>query len=110
MATPMKSSAVAEEPLGFNPAALCQHPLGPLVTWPALQQPIFGRLYAAGVLLATSAILITAARLHPDAHQYGTHEQLGLPPCGFLVMTGLPCPTCGMTTAFAYATHGRLLQ
>jgi len=89
-------------------APMIGHPLGPLVSWPALEQPIVGRIYAAGILVAMGAILITAARLHPDAHQYGTHEQLGLPPCGFLIMTGLPCPTCGMTTAFAYTVHGRL--
>jgi hypothetical protein len=31
---------------------------------------------------------------------------MGLPPCGFLAAFGKPCPTCGMTTAFARATHG----
>ena len=25
-------------------------------------------------------------------------------------MTGLPCPTCGMTTAFAYTIHGHVLK
>ncbi len=34
--------------------------------------------------------------------------QLGLAACGFQQQHGIPCPTCGMTTAFAYAADGRL--
>jgi hypothetical protein len=37
-----------------------------------------------------------------------THLQLGLPPCQFRTMTGIPCPSCGMTTSFAWLMHGRL--
>ena len=38
----------------------------------------------------------------------GTHRQLGLLPCGFVTTTGYPCPTCGMTTAFAHAVRGHV--
>lgn len=31
-----------------------------------------------------------------------THRQLGLPPCSFYAKTGLPCPSCGFTTSFAF--------
>ena len=48
------------------------------------------------------AVVITAAMLTPSASGHGTHTQLGLPPCGFLVFTGYPCPGCGLTTAFAH--------
>jgi hypothetical protein len=33
----------------------------------------------------------------------GTHQALGLPACGWQTAMNMPCPTCGMTTAFAYA-------
>ncbi len=48
------------------------------------------------------AVLITAILLTPATEGHGTHTQLGLPPCGFLVYTGYPCPGCGLTTSFAY--------
>ncbi len=52
-------------------------------------------------------MLTVAAWLPPDARGYGTHARLGSGPCGFLVMTGYPCPTCGMTTAFAHTVRGQ---
>ena len=45
--------------------------------------------------------------LEPSPTGSGTHTILGLPPCGMLVSTGKPCPTCGVTTSFALAAHGR---
>ena len=51
-------------------------------------------------------VLGIAAMLEPDARGYGTHTQLGLPPCGFRALTGSPCPGCGLTTAFAHAVRG----
>ncbi len=68
------------------------------------------RLTAVVVLVGSLAILAVAWWTKPDPSGYGTHQRLGLPPCGFLYTTGLPCPTCGMTTAFAYAVRGHLLQ
>lgn len=63
------------------------------------------RLVALTVLLASGGVLGVATRLKPDPRGYGTHEQFGFAPCGFLVQTRLPCPSCGMTTAFAHAVR-----
>jgi len=55
-------------------------------------------------------VLWIAWTLHPDPAGMGTHRQLGLGPCTFYAFTGWPCPTCGMTTTFSMAAHGRLLD
>ena len=49
-----------------------------------------------------AAVMITALMLTPDPAGHGTHTQLGLPPCGFLIVSGYPCPGCGLTTSFAH--------
>lgn len=63
------------------------------------------RIGAAVIALACLSVLVIAAGLRPDPRGEGTHTQLGLPPCGWAARFGKPCPTCGMTTAFAHAAH-----
>lgn len=65
------------------------------------------RLAWGAVAAVCAALLAAAARLEPDPRGLGTHEQFGMPPCSFVLTSGLPCPTCGMTTAFAELMHGR---
>jgi hypothetical protein len=60
--------------------------------------------------IGLAGILVLARRLVPDPRGYGTHTQLGLRPCAFLTVTGRPCPTCGMTTAFAWLLRGRVIR
>ena len=55
------------------------------------------------------AVVVTAALLHPDPSGVGTHQQLGLPPCGFLFVTGYPCPACGLTTSFAHMVRAEVV-
>jgi len=57
------------------------------------------------VALACLSVLGLAAYLTPNPAGMGTHEQLGLLRCGWMIAMGKPCPTCGMTTAFAHAAH-----
>jgi hypothetical protein len=67
------------------------------------------RLLLALIGIGLTALLLIAMRLHPDARHYGTHQQLGLPPCSFYYAFGIPCPTCGMTTAWAFLMRGEIL-
>jgi hypothetical protein len=62
----------------------------------------------AGIGVAGAALLLTAYRLSPDQRGFGTHEQLGLAPCAMYAWTGWRCPSCGMTTAWAYAVRGEV--
>jgi hypothetical protein len=70
--------------------------------------PAYGRtdkLVAIGLLVSACTVLAVARWLTPAASGYGTHTQLGLPPCNFLRFTHLPCPSCGLTTCFAWAVR-----
>ena len=51
--------------------------------------------------------LIVAGVLRPDDRGHGTHQQIGLPPCTLVVLFGVRCPTCGMTTSWANFVRGR---
>jgi len=65
------------------------------------------RLAVVALALGLAGVLGLARWLEPDPRGYGTHIQLGLAPCAFAQITGRPCPTCGMTTAFAWTVRGR---
>jgi len=65
------------------------------------------RILQAAVATGLAAAIGLGLVLAPSPAGTGTHTQLGLPPCGLLVATGHPCPTCGVTTSFVLAAHGR---
>jgi hypothetical protein len=76
-----------------------------------------GRLLALVLSLGALGMLVTAVFLHPAPQGVGTHRQIRLaalngqtpPPCELLRTTGIPCPTCGMTTSFAWFVRGNWL-
>ena len=78
---------------------------------PALSRGVRGALIALTLGLVT--VFSITAWLNPydsegRARRSETHLQLGLPPCAFRSLTGIPCPSCGMTTSFALLMHGDL--
>ena len=63
------------------------------------------------VAVALTGVFVAAFRIHPydadgNPRTSATHTQLGMPPCNFVVLTGKPCPSCGMTTSFALLVRG----
>lgn len=68
------------------------------------------RRAAAVTAFGILAVLVVAAILTPDERGIGTHQQLGLPPCMTESLLGIPCPFCGMTTAFSHMAHGEFAQ
>jgi hypothetical protein len=100
-------------------------------TSPRLRQSVPAlllRLICLAVFLAAGAMLALASVLSPQllpgaeddavlgwaAYGLGTHTQLqtlcgwrGAKPCRCWLRFGIPCPTCGMTTAVSLLVHGR---
>jgi sugar phosphate permease len=77
---------------------------------PQPQRATRGERWACAVLAAAAlAVLGLAAWLEPSPSGIGTHRALGLAPCGWVQSMSLPCPSCGMTTAFALAARGRFV-
>lgn len=68
------------------------------------------RYYYLGGLLFCGTLIGLSVWLTPDGRGYGTHTQLGLPACSFQKTTGIPGPSCGMTTSFSHMSSGNLLQ
>lgn len=69
------------------------------------------RLLAGATSGLGAAVFLLAAWLCPYDSEgqplsHGTHRQLGLPPCHFQSLLGLPCPSCGMTTSVSLCMHG----
>lgn len=85
------------------------HPLGPIVSVMPAQDRMRARLIAGMVLVACGSVLGIAVAVTPDPSGLGTHRQLGLGRCNVVAITGYPCPTCGMTTAFAHAVRGQMV-
>ena len=85
--------------------ALRQNPWTiPLADGPV--SPFADRLTALIVGGLAAVVIWSLSRVAPDGRGHGTHEQLGMDPCGWSIVYGIPCPTCGCTTAATQLLHG----
>lgn len=100
--------ALASPPPVSRPEASDRLAVGRSAVVPARAEAS-ARLTSGIVALIAMTVLSVAWFLRPSADGLGTHQQLGLPVCGWVAAADLPCPTCGMTTAFSHAAHGDLL-
>lgn len=56
------------------------------------------------------AMVVVALNLTPSEAGYGTHRQLGLPPCPSIYIFGRPCPGCGLTTSITALVQGDIVM
>ncbi|MAD34376.1 MAG: hypothetical protein CMJ88_11575 [Planctomycetes bacterium] len=70
---------------------------------------IADRLIAVVVFVVAAVAAWKLSGVSPDERGHGTHEQFGMDPCGWPEVYGIPCPTCGCTTAAAQVVHGDLV-
>jgi hypothetical protein len=73
------------------------------------------RVTLVGIAVFLVAVFTVAVLLNPynddgTARRMATHTELGLPQCTFYQITGLPCPSCGMTTSFSLLVRGDLVN
>ena len=83
--------------------------------WPARR----ANWWVRGGLLAMAAAMVLVFYLATQVQPYNSdgtpmrmasHQTLGLPACRFKELTGMPCPSCGMTTSFAFLVRGDLVD
>lgn len=80
---------------------------------PEVLEGLRERRLATGFAALGITVFSIAAILNPYDPEgrplsHGTHRQLGLPPCLMKQVTGLACPSCGMTTSFSLLMHGEI--
>ena len=56
-------------------------------------------------MIRRSLFVFALSLVPPDPRGFGTHELLGMEPCGWADSGGIPCPTCGVTTAACHLVH-----
>jgi len=69
----------------------------------------WGRLFALSLSLGCLSVLIIASKLEPSRTGVGSHREMGLQGCQLLIRSGVPCPSCGMTTSFTGFVRGNLV-
>ncbi len=77
---------------------------------PRHRHTIIFRLLCLAAAVPTGAIWFIGCWLNPNDGPLGIERQLGTSRCGFYTRYGVPCPTCGWTTAVSHLYHGQVIQ
>jgi len=88
------------------------HPVASHGEWESFKRLMKLKLLFQNILLSLGlgTVLLVSYFLIPDPRGYGTHEHLFLPPCFIRFFFHIPCPACGLTTAFAYLAKGHFQE
>lgn len=92
----------------MTPSASATEPATPGRALPVGESPVgatFDRLLAFSTVTAAIGFVVALSSIRPAGAGHGTHEQFGMTPCGWPVQFGIPCPTCGVTTAATHLVH-----
>jgi hypothetical protein len=83
---------------------LSQEPLDviPVLTWWVRG----ALLIVVGFLVAVFSVAWWLKPFDEEGSIRETYPELMLPTCTFKYVTGLPCPSCGMTHSFVFLIHG----
>jgi hypothetical protein len=60
--------------------------------------------------IGAAVVLTIASVLAPAADGHGTRPSLMPVPCIWRSITGLPCPSCGLTSAFTWMARGKVVE
>lgn len=106
------SQTMPEEPAEIVMLEVVEDPPG------VFRFPWLLRILLFGFSCLLLSLLGIAATLQPSPDGFGTHRQIqiplltpdgeGLPACSFMQTYGKPCPSCGMTTSWAWLMKGNL--
>lgn len=107
-----KKSQPREQPIvpampADNQAKQTPHPLGPRVIRTPLAHARTVRRRAIVWFAGFASVIVVALVVRPSGAGFGSHTQLGIAKCSWPTTWGIPCPTCGMTTAFAHTMRGQ---
>ncbi len=94
--------------LGGYPVPVVKEQDANIETYLPVKSERMKRIHALGVACVALALLSIAYFLTPSGEGIGTHQQLGLPKCGWVLAADIPCPTCGMTTSWSHTVRGEL--
>ncbi len=68
-------------------------------------RPLVDRGIACVVIAVAIVFVSLLSSVEADPRGHGTHESLGMEPCSWPGQLGIPCPTCGVTTAATLMVH-----